>query len=218
MTSNFGPNGEQTAQFLDAAGALSFDHVEPIVVQTRSKEVRDAQSLIFDFPMPFERTCAIETAVNRLLDDLLVEFPRSNTAAERMLEQSFCSLLNTAAFALALRQELDAAMVALVVDPFAQRLGLEWRSQGLMSFADHYFSREHRFSLGQETTRGTFFLSLPVSNGIVDYEEYYALSRDEFEQFLASSERALPLIERCRQRLADDRLIQQPGANRGTPV
>lgn len=87
-----------------------------------------------------------------------------------------------------------------------------------MNFEDRYVSREHRFSLGEETVSGTYFLSFPVSNGLVDYEEFYALNDEEYQLFRADPESALPLLERCRRREEDDRLIQQPGSNRGTPI
>lgn len=87
-----------------------------------------------------------------------------------------------------------------------------------MSFEDLYVSREQRFSLGKETVGQTYFLSFPVSNGLVDYEEYYALSTVEFEQFMADPTKALPLLEQCRNHEQDGRLIQKPGSNRGTPI
>lgn len=87
-----------------------------------------------------------------------------------------------------------------------------------MNFEDRYVSVEHRFSLGEETVSGTYFLSFPVSNGLVDYEEYYALDDEEYQLFKADPESALPLLERCRKHEQDDRLIQKPGSNRGTPI
>ena len=87
-----------------------------------------------------------------------------------------------------------------------------------MNFEDRYVSVEHRFSLGEETVSGTCFLSFSVSNGLVDYEEYYALDDEEYALFRADPESALSLLERCRQHEQDDRLIQKPGSNRGTPV
>ena len=85
-------------------------------------------------------------------------------------------------------------------------------------FADSYVSQQHRFSLGEELTSPKSYLSFPVSNGLVDYEEYYALTADEFERFMDDPAQALPLLEQCRQHHQDHRLIQQPGSNRGTPV
>lgn len=87
-----------------------------------------------------------------------------------------------------------------------------------MRFEDAYVSREHRFSLGREVTTGRAYLAVPVSNGIVDYEEYYALDAERYAAFLADPVAALPFAQECRLRQHDDLLLQRPGWNRGTPV
>ena len=40
-----------------------------------------------------------------------------------------------------------------------------------MKFSDVFTSRKHMFSIGVEETTGRFYVSIPVSNGMVDYEE-----------------------------------------------
>ncbi|WP_082972520.1 hypothetical protein [Mycobacterium sp. 1245852.3] len=87
-----------------------------------------------------------------------------------------------------------------------------------MRFDDTYFSREDRYSIGVESMSGRYYASIPVSNGIVDYEEYYELTPDQYRQFLADRQAAIDFIEACRRREHDDLLLQQPGNNRGTPV
>ena len=87
-----------------------------------------------------------------------------------------------------------------------------------MTFDDAYFSREHRYSLGTESTSGQNYASIPVSNGVVDYEEYYAITPDQFDEFLADRHAALQFVESCRRHEQDGLLIQKPGRNRGTPV
>ncbi|MDQ4215258.1 hypothetical protein [Microbacterium capsulatum] len=62
------------------------------------------------------------------------------------------------------------------------------------------------------------YLSIPVSNGLVDYEEFYELSRIEYDRLLGSPQEAARFAEQCRRHEQDDRLIQKPGWNRGTPV
>jgi hypothetical protein len=86
----------------------------------------------------------------------------------------------------------------------------------MMDFRDAFVSRTHRFSLGREAQSGRFYLSIPVSSGPVDYEEYYEIDRDTFERFCRDESAALPFVARCRNREADDRLMIRPGANRGT--
>lgn len=87
-----------------------------------------------------------------------------------------------------------------------------------MKFEDTYFSREDRYSIGVESTTGRYYASIPVSNGIVDYEEYYELTPDQYHQFLNDRGAAVDFIEACRRHEHDDLLLQQPGSNRGTPV
>lgn len=87
-----------------------------------------------------------------------------------------------------------------------------------MKFEDTYFSREGRYSLGVESTSGRNYASIPVSNGVVDYEEYYELTPDQFEEFLADRNAANQFVESSRRHEQDELLIQKPGSNRGTPV
>ncbi|WP_082959553.1 MULTISPECIES: hypothetical protein [unclassified Mycobacterium] len=87
-----------------------------------------------------------------------------------------------------------------------------------MTFDDTYFSRKDRYSLGVESTSGRYYASIPVSNGIVDYEEYYELTREQHDQFLRDPFAALQFVEACRGHEHDDLLLQRPGKNRGTPT
>jgi hypothetical protein len=87
-----------------------------------------------------------------------------------------------------------------------------------MKFTDSYFSREDRFSLGVEETTGRFYVSIPVSNGVVDYEAYYELGARQYDAFMSDPASAIPFVQECRLREHDDLLIQKPGWNRGTPV
>ncbi len=87
-----------------------------------------------------------------------------------------------------------------------------------MKFEDAFFSREEHYSLGAETDSGRLYLSIPVSNGPVDYEEYYEISEAQYRLFLADPAAAVQFAESCRRHERDDLLIQKPGSNRGTPV
>lgn len=87
-----------------------------------------------------------------------------------------------------------------------------------MKFQDIAVNREQRYALGTEQDSGKHYVSIPVSNGLVDYEEYYEISNEEFERYRADLASALPLVEQARQRQVDDRLIQKPGSKRGTAI
>ncbi len=87
-----------------------------------------------------------------------------------------------------------------------------------MSYEDAYFSRDDRYSIGTETESGRKYISVPVSNGPLDYEEYYELRPEQNSNFLADKDAAVEFAESCRRRECDDLLIEKPGWNRGTPV
>ena len=87
---------------------------------------------------------------------------------------------------------------------------------GALKFTDRKFWKDLRFSVGVEEASGRHYLAIPVSNQRVDYEEYYAIDRVDFERFCADPNAAAELVERCRRREADDRLIVPPGKWRGS--
>jgi hypothetical protein len=76
-------------------------------------------------------------------------------------------------------------------------------------------SRIHRYSLDRCVETGEPFFSIPVRNQMVDYEEYYRISEEELEQFLWDPKAALAFARRCGKRELDDRLVLQPGRDRG---
>jgi hypothetical protein len=86
---------------------------------------------------------------------------------------------------------------------------------GAGRFTDAAFSAEKRCALGVDRTTGTLYLSIPVSNRVVDYEEYYRLTPEEYEAYLADPALAFAFAERCRGQEVDDRLIVPPGEDRG---
>lgn len=87
-----------------------------------------------------------------------------------------------------------------------------------MNFQDTSFCREHRYSLGLETGSGRHYLSIPVSNGLVDYEEHYRISATDHERYGLDEAAAATFADECRRHEHDELLIQKPGSNRGTPV
>lgn len=87
-----------------------------------------------------------------------------------------------------------------------------------MRFQDSKSYREYHFSIGMDTKTATPYLSIPVSNGFVDYEEYYAIRSDWANRPDLHIEELRQFAEQCRAHKMDDRILQQPGSNRGTPV
>jgi hypothetical protein len=87
-----------------------------------------------------------------------------------------------------------------------------------MKFKDVAVNRDERYALGIEEDSGKYYVSIPVSNGMVDYEEYYEIDKPTFERYRADLDSARDFVERARKRQEDERLIVKPGSNRGTAV
>lgn len=87
-----------------------------------------------------------------------------------------------------------------------------------MKFKDLFFSKEKYFSVGLEEESGDYYVSIPVSNPKADYEEYYRIEKNLFEQYQTDLSQLEFVAEECRKRLRDDDLIIKPGSDRGTPV
>ena len=87
-----------------------------------------------------------------------------------------------------------------------------------MKFKDLIVHGEERFSIGIEENTGRYYLSIPVSNSLIDYEEYYEISKDEFDAFSANVAAAVEFVRQCRSRRQDDRLFMKPGKDRGGAI
>ena len=85
-------------------------------------------------------------------------------------------------------------------------------------WTDLFFSRDACYALGWDGVVQRHYLSIPVANRATDYDEYYALSAVEFEALVADRAAARAFADRCRRRELDDRLILQPGTDRGYPI
>ncbi|WP_235900634.1 hypothetical protein [Lolliginicoccus suaedae] len=75
-----------------------------------------------------------------------------------------------------------------------------------------------RVSIGIDSKTGGYYLAIPVSNGLVDYEEYYSIDETRYLEYLHDVSRAAEFAESCRKHELDDLLIVEPGWNRGTPI
>jgi hypothetical protein len=84
-----------------------------------------------------------------------------------------------------------------------------------MKFNDTFVNKDERFTIGIEEVTGKYYVSIPVSNRLVDYDEYYEISIESYELFLRDSSAALNFVERCRARQEDESLMFKPGADRG---
>ena len=86
-----------------------------------------------------------------------------------------------------------------------------------MRFRDLYVSRAELFSVGIEEESGDHYVSIPVSNRLVDYSEYYRIDADTFERHAGDLTGLRYVAEEARARLRDADLFLQPGTDRGFP-
>lgn len=84
-----------------------------------------------------------------------------------------------------------------------------------MKFEDTFFSREERYSIGIEKESGRYYLSIPVTNHMIDYEEYYEISENDYNILLGNADVAVNFAKQCKRREKDDLLIVKPGELRG---
>ena len=84
-----------------------------------------------------------------------------------------------------------------------------------MKFIDTAVNTTKRFSIGREADSGRCYLSIPVANQLVDYEEYYEISADLHDGYPGNEALLESFANECRQRMHDHLLFLKPGRDRG---
>lgn len=84
-----------------------------------------------------------------------------------------------------------------------------------MAFNIDFTDKVERYSLGVKDDSDVYFLSIPVSNSLADYLEYYAIDKAQYVEFLNDKNKAAEFAKRCKARLEDGKLIYKPGRDRG---
>ena len=84
-----------------------------------------------------------------------------------------------------------------------------------MRLKDVYVDKVKRFSLDIDEESGRTFVSIPVSNQLVDYTEWYEVDKQTFDQYLADPALAHDFVDRCKRREMDHLLLFKPGTDRG---
>ena len=87
-----------------------------------------------------------------------------------------------------------------------------------MKFREMIAKLDLRFSLGFEEESSSYYLAIPMSNSVVDYEEYYRISKDDLDKFVSGGIDAQIFVEECRRQQHDDLLFFPPGKDRGVPL
>ncbi len=78
-----------------------------------------------------------------------------------------------------------------------------------------YVSRQRRFALEIDEESGRTFLSIPVKNNFVEYDEWYEVDAETFERYRADPTLAIEFAEQCKRREMDHLLLLPPGTDRG---
>lgn len=86
-----------------------------------------------------------------------------------------------------------------------------------MIFNDTKINIDERFTIGIEESPGKSYVSIPVSNRMVDYDEYYQIDRASYDLYLTDLTAVLEFVKRCRNRELDELLFFKPGTDRGEP-
>jgi len=81
----------------------------------------------------------------------------------------------------------------------------------------HVF-RHERFSVGIDEATGKYYLSIPVANSYIEYEEYYEIDAAQYQACPENVDELRLIAEKSRARQNDARLIVQPGKLRGSPI
>jgi hypothetical protein len=87
-----------------------------------------------------------------------------------------------------------------------------------MRFEDAVVVKADKYAIGTETLSGRHYVSFPVSNGFVDYEEYYEITPTDFERYRDDPPTARTFVDECRRRQHDELLMVKPGRLRGNPI
>lgn len=77
--------------------------------------------------------------------------------------------------------------------------------------------RKERYSIDRDLDSGKYYLSFPVFNGMVEYEEYYEILSTEIDSIMKDEGARKRLLETSRNHQNDDRLLFKPGRLRGDP-
>lgn len=78
-------------------------------------------------------------------------------------------------------------------------------------------SKKDRYAINRDLDSGKYYLSFPVFNGYVDYEEYYEVLPDELESIMRDETALQLLLQKSHNRENDERLLLKPGSIRGYP-
>ena len=77
--------------------------------------------------------------------------------------------------------------------------------------------KQQRYSIERDDDTGIYYMSFPVFNGMVEYEEYYEIMPSELDDIMNDEKVRMQFLEKSRNHQNDDRILFKPGRLRGDP-
>ncbi|MGV6988187.1 hypothetical protein ACWA5Z_04185 [Testudinibacter sp. P80/BLE/0925] len=84
-------------------------------------------------------------------------------------------------------------------------------------FKDIYVNKDNFFSIGIDTLDNRYYISIPLTIGIADYEEHYIINDDMFSNYPNNLDEVIRFVDDCKNRKNDQYLIDDVWVNRGVP-
>jgi hypothetical protein len=84
-----------------------------------------------------------------------------------------------------------------------------------MKMKSVFVDQVNRFGLTIDEESGRKFVSIPVSNRMTDYEEWYEIDYFTFQRFVEDPTRAHDFVAQAKRRELDHLLLFPPGSDRG---
>ena len=78
-----------------------------------------------------------------------------------------------------------------------------------------FVDRVRRFSLDVDEETGRTFISIPVHNKMIEYDEWYEVDQVAFERYKADPTLAHDFVGQAKRRELEHLLLLKPGTDRG---
>ena len=78
-----------------------------------------------------------------------------------------------------------------------------------------FVDRVKRFALDIDEQTGRMFVSIPVCNKLVEYDEWYEVDQETFDRYKSDPTLAYEFVAKAKRRELDHLLLLKPGTDRG---
>lgn len=78
-----------------------------------------------------------------------------------------------------------------------------------------FVDRVKRFALEIDEQTGRMFVSIPVRNQRIEYEEWYEIDKETFDRYTSDPTLAHEFVAKAKRRELDHLLLLKPGTDRG---